>query len=306
MKKIILSILISSSIITNGTLALANGQNQETSPSPQNKGTLNLDQWDSIQSKKFFRDGFSIRVATGTVNGIPRTVVLMGESHFKTDAVSSKASTVTDKFDLYGVESVDTSNYWGHAQALSVMLDALKAIFKPFLNGSTVYDVNEKVAEAEQNPENLKKLKEVIQLEKNYQPEIQDNLAVLLLPLTYSTMILTKCSQMACQKWPQVILLQKLKNVPHQAFKAIMAYLMIDIISRLMFDKAEWQDNVFVMSTGILYHRNQYMADSIIRSFQDRTDKQNILVITGAFHQSGIMSNLVDRYQFQEIKLQND
>jgi hypothetical protein len=111
---------------------------------------------------------------------------------------------------------------------------------------------------------------------------------------------------MACHKWPQVILLQKLRNIPHSAFKAIMAYLVIDVVSRLLFDKAHWQDNVFVLSTGILYHRNQYMADNIIRSFQDRTDKQNILVITGAFHQSGILSNLVDRYQFQEINLEND
>jgi hypothetical protein len=303
MKKTLLSTLLSLVLITHSSLGFAAEQTNEIQNDPFNSSTLNSQQWESLKGKKLFRDGFSIRVATGTINGVPRTVVLMGESHFKTDKVKARAAEVTDKFDLYGVESIDMSQYWGNAKALDVMLDALGLIFKPFLNGSTVYDVHNKVSEAEQTPEKIKNLKEFIQLEKNYHPDIQDNLSVLLLPLTYSTMILSKCSEMACHKWPQVILLQKLSKVPHTAFRAIMAYLILDVVSRLMFDKDQWQDQVFVLSTGILYHRNQNMSDNIIRAFQERDNKQNILVITGAFHQSGIMSHLVDRYNFQEIKL---
>jgi hypothetical protein len=265
--------------------------------------TLSKDQIELIQDKSFFKDGFSIRVATGEVDGIKRTVVFMGETHFKTKNVLRKTEVILNKFEMYGTEGVDLEQYWGNAKALNVMLGFIDAILRPIFESSTIHSVEEKAFSKDSQNPNLPPPPVVVELENGYKPGLQDNLAVLLMPLTFAATIVTKCLSVSCQKWPSFLMLQRVRSWPTQITKAIMVYLAIDIFSRLMFDEEKWQDNIFIFSTGILYHRNEYMTESVIKGFQANPEKQNILVITGAMHQSGMMKLLKNQYQFNEVNI---
>jgi hypothetical protein len=264
--------------------------------------TLNQEQIQVLRGRSFFADGFSIRILSGNVDGISRSVVLMGETHFKTKSVRQKAESVVNAFDLYGTEGVELKQYWGNAKALDYMLEFVNAALGPLLQGSTVNSAYENTAVTDADIE-LQHKREVIELEKNFKPGIQDNLAVLLMPFTFAVTIFGKCIKLSCQTWPSFIMLRKIRNAPVVAVKAVMIYLAVDILSRLMFDEDKWQDNIFIFSTGLLYHRNEFMAENIVEAFMNRPQQQNMLVITGAMHQSGILKILKNEFHFNEIDL---
>lgn len=272
------------------------------------EATLSGRQVQSLRNKGFSIDGFSVRpstffvrIASGVVNGTERTVVFLGETHFKTETGSKDMDAIVKQFDFFGVEGLDPDKYWGQAKAFEYLLAPIHKVMSFFTDDSTINSTYEKVdTDSESKSE---KLSEVVELERNSEPGIQGNLAILLMPATVLISLTNDCARNACYRWPQFKILSRLRTVTGQLTRAILAYVALDIISRSFFGQDEWQDNVFILSTGIVYHRNEAMAESIIRSLQERPDRKNMLVVTGFLHTSGMMTLLKEKYGFREVRL---
>lgn len=287
-------LFVAVSIIASSNICTAQGYD------PQPPTTLTDKQIELIQGKSFFLDGYNIRVASGEVDGIPRTVVFLGETHFKTKAALKETEEILNQFDMYGTEGVELDKYWGKGLGLNYLITFINFFYKKVFEGSTVH-----VAENKKETQSKKGVTRpiIVELEKNYDPPFQDNMAVLLMPFSFAAAMANKCIALACTTWPSFALLSRLRGFPNQVTKALVIYVAIDIMSRLLFDEAKWQDNIFIFSTGLLYNRNAFMSENIIKGFQAHPEKQNILVVAGFAHQSGIMKTLKDKFNFKEVEI---
>lgn len=87
---------------------------------------------------------FDIQVYAGSVEGQSRTVVFLGETHYKGEKDAVIGQRIIKQFQYYGLEGVDLSKYWG-GKAMSIALDAIGFMFKMFTfgkknRGSTIND----------------------------------------------------------------------------------------------------------------------------------------------------------------------
>jgi hypothetical protein len=88
---------------------------------------------------------FKVKVYRGIVGGIPRTIVMLGESHYKNENDSELGKRVVQEFNHIGLEGVQVDQYWGGKYLLSPMLDGIQWMFKFFSagkinKGSTIGD----------------------------------------------------------------------------------------------------------------------------------------------------------------------
>lgn len=315
--------------------------------------TLNQAQENALhRPHSFFRDGYSLRVLTGKVNGQNKTVILLGESHFKTEAASHKIDELSREFDFIGTEGWKDEKYWGITQKMGKLQDKLTSALNTFLDESSVYAVQDRVKREKAYeifekiltdlkvhghlPEfdkikNLKldslgykfsvaELKEIydkvnsskvnvepksqtqiIGLEDHFQPTTKDNLAILMLPLLAGTTLANLCLKKACYLWPEFAILARLRGILSPISKAYIAYLAVDLLSKLIFEDDDWSSRVFILSGSLVSHRNLEMSDEIIQAFKDHPEKKNMLVITGAIHSYGLLRRLEKKYDFHEV-----
>lgn len=105
----------------------------------------------AILAKVEQHDNFKIGMVDVTVDGIPRTVVILGESHVKFAQASDEGKDVIGYFTLRGIEnySADDAKYWtaqGDASAQKTVQQAqwetklVTTIAKFFVKGSTITD----------------------------------------------------------------------------------------------------------------------------------------------------------------------
>jgi len=62
---------------------------------------------------KAMKDDYAVQVFTKDVNGRPRTLVLMGETHIKNKTSAAVGREVINNFDYVGVEGFDSEKTWG-------------------------------------------------------------------------------------------------------------------------------------------------------------------------------------------------
>lgn len=107
----------------------------------ENSFSLTEKQKDLLKNRSLWKDGFVLRVLQGPVGGEPKTVVLLGESHFKSESSATKAQAIINEFNFYGLEGIDAKEYWGRGEVFGHFLDSFHFVLGQFLSESSVNDV---------------------------------------------------------------------------------------------------------------------------------------------------------------------
>lgn len=248
---------------------------------------------------------YTWRAYSGTVSGQPKTVVILGEGHVKSEKDSNLGKEVMREFEAYGLEGAEFSKLWGNKLLETSMELSLSFVHwaapSQTSHQSTIYDALEWAASENANhPENSKlKPIQVFHLEEGHEPSIGEHIESLILPILSLAQIAYVAEQIG-----EAISSKQIEDAlePLGTLGAFFAayYGTLAVISKTP------PPTQLVSWMELVKNRDRTMTRKTIQALEQNADQKPLLVIVGMGHVEGIGKLLQDDFNFKEIQAQGE
>ncbi len=248
-------------------------------------------------------DHLKVEIYTGELLGQPRTAVFLGESHVKSKLDSDLGKQVIEEFNAYGLEGADSTALWG-GRFLDYGLQYLhfsRKFLAPKMaaHGSTIDDAHERAVlrDAERKKDPSLPAITLFALEVGHQPSQKENIESLILS------ILTLGQP--CWAADQVgrICFALASGHPDEAMEPLQmigAFLTANYLAQWAIDHAPLPQKI-VSDIGLVKYRDKTMTQNIIKAYEENSNLDLLLIITGSAHMEGMGKILNQEFGFKKL-----
>jgi len=232
---------------------------------------------------------YVVRISTGTIAGVPRIVVLLGERHAKSPSAARIGERVLDAFDVRGIEGVDFSRYWA-APILEPVYDRSYArLVERMGGGSTCEAAWERAPDPGGTP-----ARRVVELEADHRPGLREQWDA---AMTAAGILTANCHGLlggCAAALGLMVLPEPVRGacvgaaLSGAALWALFRGFGPGAAERSLLGRTYGAWRRYLERSGIVGGRNVTMAAAIARAFSDDPALRVILVIVGRAHVDGL------------------
>lgn len=247
---------------------------------------------------------YKIAVLSGQINGMQKTVVLLGEAHVKNEEAKGAGRSVVKQFPLRGLEGASVAITWG-GKALEWTVSTAYAFNKMFSLGKRKHSstIDDAIETAEEDP--LRKFIN-IPLEKGHTPDLAENMQSIILPAQMFTCGAAFCGDVLHYLEPGNAVSTVTTPLVWIVAGVGLSQTWAAKILRPRFKDQKWFKFVFAVNYGLINARDKTMVNNVYNALFEYKEEKAILVIVGKDHVDGMRDLLRDQFGFADVPLAKD